>query len=530
MFMMVETNLTKKLTSFCLILFFSLIGTACSSMNSTQRTENAKKIEPIHSIDQVINANASSNEKNNTLDSEAQVNQSLDFIAKAANDPHLMASENQIAGTARIAEGTPESHSAYFLSGAEHLNLKNYYFDFPVVYNESVKSWMNYFLSKGKKYFIKYVERSGKYAPLMGRILEDHGLPRDLIFLAMAESGMQSHAKSWARAIGPWQFMYHTGRRYGLKIDWYVDERRDPIKSTIAAAKYLQDLYKIFGSWELAAAGYNAGEGKIARAIASYKTKNFWELRTRKYLKSETKNYVPKIMALAIIGKNLETFGFKDLDYHDPLDFVEVEVGSSTDLYKVASATGLDFETIHKLNPELLRWETPSKDNYFLRMPASIEKTWEACCSEKDLIASDYQSYHLKNAGNLNSVATKFKIPVKVLAELNQLPETEKLKAGDEILLPLRSNHTNKHFLYADLHEKPRKTVRKWRTYMGRIDRGAKNGTKIKNPQNFYTVRKGDTLWQVSKKTGVALDTIIKSNIQIVKNRMIRAGDRLVID
>ncbi len=144
--------------------------------------------------------------------------------------------------------------------------------------------------------------------------MADNGLPRDLIYLAMAESGFQNHARSWAKAVGPWQFMPYTGRKFGLNIDWYVDERRDPLKASIAAANYLKTLHNLFGSWELAAAGYNAGEGKIARAIRMYHSKDFWRLTQGRYLRPETKNYVPKIMALAIIGKNLDVFGFNETD------------------------------------------------------------------------------------------------------------------------------------------------------------------------------------------------------------------------
>src|SRR5690606_20193905 len=134
--------------------------------------------------------------------------------------------------------------------GAEHLNLENYYFDIPVVYNDEVKKWIKYFQGRGRAYFERYSARAGRYAPIMSKILDELGMPKDLIFLAMAESGFQNKAKSWARAVGPWQFMPFTGKRYGLKIDWYVDERQDPIKSTIAAAKYLAKLYADFGSWE----------------------------------------------------------------------------------------------------------------------------------------------------------------------------------------------------------------------------------------------------------------------------------------
>jgi membrane-bound lytic murein transglycosylase D len=210
-----------------------------------------------------------------------------------------------IVGGARIDKSGNYTRKAYFLEGAEDLNLENHYYDIPVVYNDAVKKWIHYFSNRGRDYFETYSARGGRYAPVLGNMLEDNGLPRDLIYLAMAESGFQTKAKSYAQAVGLWQFIPSTGRNYGLKIDWYIDERRDPVKSTIAASKYLKKLYEDYGDWEIAASAYNAGEGKVNRAISRYKTDNFWDLRKGRYLKSETKNYVPKIMALAILGKNL---------------------------------------------------------------------------------------------------------------------------------------------------------------------------------------------------------------------------------
>ena len=194
---------------------------------------------------------------------------------------------HRIVGSANIEKPLKHHQKTYFLYGAEHLKLDTYYFDIPIVYNFKVKKWINYFLNRGRGFFERYGVRAGRYAPLMGKILEEHSLPRDLIFLAMAESGFQNNAKSWASAVGPWQFMIGTGRRYGLTTNWYKDERRDPIKATIAAAKYLKKLYQDFSSWELAAAAYNAGEGKVSRAINRYRTENFWDISRGRHLRRE---------------------------------------------------------------------------------------------------------------------------------------------------------------------------------------------------------------------------------------------------
>ncbi len=419
----------------------------------------------------------------------------------------------------------------YFLYGAEHLNLENYYFDIPVVYNQAVKKWINYFTGRGRGHFERYSERAGRYAPTLSKILKDNNMPQDFIYLAMAESGFQTNAKSWAKAVGPWQFMPYTGRKFGLRVDWYVDQRRDPFHSSQAAANYLRTLYNMFGSWELAAAGYNAGEGKIGRAIKRYKTKNFWEITKGRYLKSETKNYVPKIMALAIIGKNLKSFGLHEIDYHEPLNFEEVEVSANADLYTIAQTLNIDFEELKKLNPELRRWQTPPDvASYRLRVPTGLKARWNSCCSQLSVLATNYQTYNLRGRSRLKDVSAKFKIPVKVLAELNpELSSNGRLSPGTVVKLPFREDQSRRHEMYADLYEVPRKRVRRRRAYRRRIAHAVSKGSLIENPSEYYIVKKGDSLWSVSRKTGVSLDTLIKTNLRLIKRRQIMPGDKLAI-
>jgi len=469
------------------------------------------------------------------------------FVASCSSGPldHRTATQRELAsstqdgkrtrivGSAMIPADGQGDGKSYYLYGAEHIKLDNYHFDIPVVYNDKVKKWIDFFLNRGRDYFERYSARAGRYAPIMGHILADHGLPRDLIFLAMAESGFQTKAKSWARAVGPWQFMPYTGKKFGLRIDWYIDERRDPIKATVAASKYLTKLYNDFGSWELAAAAYNAGEGKIGRAIERYKTENFWHLLNGRYLKAETKNYVPKIMALAIIGKNLKSFGLADIDFHEPLDFDEIKVPAMTDLFEVAKLLDIDFEELERLNPEILRWFTPpDMKEYTLRIPVGKKKLWHNCCEGQKFLAKDFQTYTVASKSsnnNLNAIAKKFKIKGHVLEDFNSFAPTQKLPVGTVVTLPFKVGQTRRENMYADLYERPRKEILIRQTYRGRIRLAAKKGKKIVSPVEYYTVQKGDTLWTVAQKTGVSLDTLIVSNMKIIKNRMIRAGDRLII-
>lgn len=446
-------------------------------------------------------------------------------------DKSLPICNDCIVGSIGDEELKASDKKVYYLYGAEHLKLSNYYFDIPVTYNASVKSWIKYFTGRGRKHFQRYAERAGRYAPVLSKILNDQGMPRDLIYLSMAESGFQNAARSWAKAVGPWQFMPFTGKKFGLEVGFYLDERRDPLKATIAASEYLRMLHDMFDSWELAAAGYNAGEGKIKRAIRRYRTDDFWKIRRGRYLRRETKNYVPKIMALAIIGKNLSTFGFTEIEFQKPLDFEEINVPANTDLYKVAEAIEETFETVKKYNPELLRWQTPPHgEGYVLRVPVGKKDTWEAKKNDVNVLATDYEEYSLRGRATLRDVGKKFKVPAKILAKLNDMSETKRMLPKTKVLLPFRDDHSpRKLAMYKDLYEKPRKSIVRKRTYNRWIKRGVRNGKRIKNPSQFYTVKKGDTLWTIARKTGVNINTIIRSNYKIVKKRMILPGDKLAI-
>ncbi len=192
------------------------------------------------------------------------------------------------------------------------VKLKNTKFDFPITINSRVEYWVDYFTGRGRGFFEKYLERSEYFIPYIVPILKQNNMPQDLVYLAMIESGFNNLARSHAKAVGPWQFMSATGKRYGLMVNWWVDERRDVRKSTLAAVEYLRDLNGMFQSWELAAASYNAGEAKIARGVQRFGTKDFWVISRQRFLRPETRDYVPKIIAAAIIAKNRTQFGFPE--------------------------------------------------------------------------------------------------------------------------------------------------------------------------------------------------------------------------
>lgn len=413
---------------------------------------------------------------------------------------------------------------------ARELGLRNTKFDIPVTWNKTVHQWVKFFTGRGRGHFMNYTKRAGRYAPVLSKIMADNGLPRDLIYLAMAESGFTNHARSWAKAVGPWQFMPYTGKKFGLNIDWYVDERRDPLKATIAAANYLKTLHNLFGSWELATAGYNAGEGKIARAIRMYRTNDFWKLTKGRYLKPETKNYVPKIMALAIIGKNLDVFGFNEINFEKALDYEEIMVKGNADLYTVAEALDLEFEDLKRYNPEIVRWQVPPYvESYPLRIPVGTKENWDAFADKDSVVSDSFKTFATNGKQGLRDISKKFRVPMDVLTSLNpELSETRTLEKRTIVYLPFREDHSLQSHLYADIYEKPTKRER-WRKDRSRLVASARGGKLIRNPRVFYTVRKGDSLWRVAQRTGVPMSTIIRSNHHIIKRRAILPGDKLAI-
>ena len=265
----------------------------------------------------------------------------------------------------------------------------------------------------------------------------------------------------------------------------------------------------------------------MMRAVRRYKTENFWKITRGRYLKSETKNYVPKIMALAIIGKNLKSFGFEDVAFQDTLDFEIVSVPGEMDLYNVAEALGTTYEEVHRWNPEILRWITPpAAISYDLKLPYNLKEKWLNCCATvaSDFRASDYQTYRVRGRkSTLKDVAKKFKVKPYVLEKLNGFKSWTLLKRRQKVLLPFRLGQSKKDKMYADLYERPRKSVRRRRAWRRQLKLALKKGRKISAPQQWYTVKKGDTLWEVARKNNIALYTLMRTNYSLLRKRMIRA-------
>lgn len=235
--------------------------------------------------------------------------------------------------------------------------------------NPKVDYFINYFKTKIRERFKIWLSRSSKYLPLISKIFEEHGIAQELIFLPLIESGFSPYATSRAQAVGIWQFMRGTAIKYGLRVDKFIDERRDPEKSAKAAALYLKDLYNMFGSWDFALAAYNAGEGKIMRTMSSVGSKDFWEVIANRKIKRETKEYVPRFVAATLIAKNPEEHGFDDIEYETGIEYEEVSLPPKTTLQSVAKVIDVDEDVIKHLNPSIKHGFLPPDTYYPVKVP-----------------------------------------------------------------------------------------------------------------------------------------------------------------
>jgi len=343
------------------------------------------------------------------------------------------------------------SNNSYveFLLGNE--GADEFDFDFPIVINARVEQFIECFQTTARERFVTWLTRSQKYLPLMKDLLKAHGLPEDLVYLALIESGFDPYAYSRSRASGPWQFIRWTGKRYGLRVDWWVDERRDPEKSTVAAAKYLKDLYGMFDCWFLAAAGYNAGEYKIINAVKRYRTVDFWKLSEYKYLKRETKNYVPQMIAAVLIAKDPKRYGFTDIEYQEPLRYEKVKVPELTALSLVAKACETSVEEIKDLNPELQRGVTPpNAPAYEIKIPSErkgdFSKNFEAL---KPFEEPPLKTHLVKTGETLSGIAKRHGVDLEAFLELNRLKRTSRIKTGMTLLIPLARNEKAQRLVVA---------------------------------------------------------------------------------
>ena len=412
----------------------------------------------------------------------------------------------------------------------------------PLVMNDIVQRNISFFEGRGRSHMERWLAESGKYFPLMRRILAEEGVPQDLVYLTMVESGVNPLARSWAKAVGMWQFVKGTGRLYGLRGDYWYDDRRNIEMATRAAARHLRDLYDEFGDWYLVLASYNAGAGRVYRAIRrSGGETDFWKIRRR--LPRETRNYVPEFIAASLIGMHPEQYGFDGIAPETPLNYEMVDVRDCVDLEILARCASTDVETIRELNPELVQWTTPPRSaGYKLRIPAGSAEQFKARYAQiPDDQKRDYIVHTIRRGETLSSIAKRYGVPQSSISQVNRLSGFRRLPRGRAILIPVLKG--SERLAQLARAQSPvdvarsgevidRTTPRDKSRLEHAIAQGRSTGSPADEGQKGdrirYRIRRGETLGEIAMKFGVRQIDIRNWN-NIPFGRKIIAGKTLII-
>ena len=458
--------------------------------------------------------------------------------------------------------------------------------DLPLVLNDQVAMFINYFSStKGRHTLEHGLTRAGLYREMISHTFQEVGVPQDLIYLAMAESGFQPLAVSRAGARGMWQFMAGRGSMYGLDRNWWVDDRQDPLKSTRAAALHLKDLYREFGDWYLAMAAYNTGPGNIQHAVERTGYADFWELYKRGVLPKETQNYVPIIVAVTIMAKNPAQYGLQSVAPEKPVPTDQVSINYPVDLRLVAECLDTSAQTLQQLNPSLLRMTTPKDQTFTLNLPAGTKDKYETAIA---LIPPDMRTfwrYHRVEYGEtLSAIAHKYHTSTSVIEEANNL-DSDEVTVGSKLIIPIAPGSAGDTAAYskkathykvrkgdtvgsiADDFQVPVDKIRKWNHLKGNTvatgrtlliykplegsggaavtsddaappsksgkagkTTDAKSGTKPASGSQaatYHKVKKGETLSSIAQSYNTTVASLKKNNANLSAN--LRAGEVLVI-
>jgi membrane-bound lytic murein transglycosylase D len=427
-------------------------------------------------------------ESNLDVRSDNRLEKEFDRIVEGVNQLDLGGlaadSDAQKSEPAPIDEtnGITPSADARVIAKAQ-AEIKSTHSDLPLMMTDQVAGYISYFSNRGRGTFERAFARSGRYRDMMVSILKQEGVPQDLIYLAQAESGFHPTAVSRAGARGIWQFMGSRARGYGLQRSLWVDDRQDPEKSTRAAARHLKDLYAQFGDWYLAMAAYNSGPGTVQAAVKRTGYADFWELYRRNVLPKETRNYVPIILAMTIVSKNLSQYGFDDVSKDDAIKYDSVTINYPVDLRLVADCVGATPAQVQELNPSLLRVTTPREGTFELHLPVGTKDQYQTAIAAIPSGMRLWWRYHKVQPGDtLASIARSYRMTASSITAVNHLDGTE-LEANAELIIPVAPG---KH------------PVSDTMTYARRITR--------------YKVHSGDTVEIVAENVGVPAQMIRRWN------------------
>jgi membrane-bound lytic murein transglycosylase D len=379
-------------------------------------------------------------------------------------------------------------------------------FDFPVVLNKQVNMYLDLFQNKQRKQFGRWLAKSGKYKAMMEDTLTEAGLPKDLIYLSMIESGYSPLAYSRSKAVGLWQFMKRTGQQYNLSVNKYVDERRDASKATVAAANYLSDLYKEFGDWHLAVAAYNGGPGKVRSGLRRHKVDNFWDLASKRHLRLETKRYVPKLIAAIIIAKEPGKYGFTGIQYAEPLLYESLTVGPGMSLDAIALISNSSRKEIKNLNLELRKGKTPSNlTRYQVNIPLGTAALAQANISRlHSIVSTGYKTHKIRKGDNLTKICKRYGINKTTLLKVNNL-RSNTLVSGTNLRIP-----------YSTI------------SYRLLPEGSSKASSVYRDSLVLHRIKKGDTISRIAWQYRVPQDMIVAWN-GLKSVHSIREGQQLAL-
>ena len=374
----------------------------------------------------------------------------------------------------------------------------------PLVRNKQVDQFITYFTTaKGRKQFSIWMKRYMEYKDLIIPILKQHKMPEELMILAMIESGLNPKAYSRANASGMWQFIYSTGKNYGLKRDWYVDERRDPVKATHAACEYLKDLNEQFDNWYLALAAYNCGAGRISRASKLHQTYDFWQMHS---LPRESRNYIPYYLAAAIIAKDPDQYGF-NIPESKPFSYEEVVLENSADLAVLSRVAGIKVKTLRKYNPELRQSATPADSPYLLKLPKGKKEQFLArwnSIPESERFAPQFIVHRVRYGESLWTISKKYGASIHDIAAVNKIRNRHKIKVGNKLKIPIKGG-----------------ALRTWGT--------KDNGGPAGHYKVTYKVKRGDTLGQIAEDYKTNASRIRRWNALKYGSSLIYPGQKIRI-
>lgn len=385
--------------------------------------------------------------------------------------------------------------------------------EIPHEMNSAVLKWLDYFQGRGRRHMNRYLARSTKYLPMMKKTLREEGLPEDLVYVALIESGFSSSARSHANAVGHWQFIRGTGRAYGLRINSVLDERRDAVKATRSAAKYLKSLHSLFDDWYLAIASYNVGENRVKRLVMKYRTRSFWELARRKKLPRETINYVPKFLAARMIGKNPEKYGFTNINYQPEWEYDTLETSFPLNIKKLAANAKISLSELKDLNPAFRTDYAPvdKTGKLTIKLPKGSLMAAQAVTelarvnntSKLDkMMASKWIRYRVRRGDTLSGIAQKHRTSVSTLRRINHLGRRSMIRIGQRLNVPTYPTRWGKRPVYRSKVSTAGKLV--------------------------HRVKRGETLSEIAEKHGVGLSKVLRANRLSMRSR-IRVGQKIVI-